>query len=304
MTLPPDGGAAPAALPLSPEVASGSAKRRRPARVEIQLLGREHEVASSVHYRRAVIGACAVEAAICAGGLGAAGKPNEDALLIVPPDAPGEPALVVVADGHFGADAAELAVAAVGRAWADASPEVREGSDEALVRLVRMAQAAITEAGTEGETTLLLAVIHNGTTLRWASVGDSYLYRLPPGRGGRRANRLDRVWLGPRLTVPVHEVTRRGRFELAPGTRVLLTTDGIPEAIRNVPTLGARQIRAALDGGGDQPLDALVRTALDRGGEDNIAAVLVTVAGEGCTASSKPPRGARWATVWRALRRG
>ena len=304
MTALSEGGAARAALALSPEVASGTATRRRPARFEIRLLGREHEVASSVHYRRAAIGACAVETAICAGGRGAAGKPNEDALLVVPPDALGEPALVVVADGHFGADAAELAVAAVGRAWADASPEVREDSAEGLLRLVRTAQATIAEAGTKGETTLLLAAIHNGTTLRWASVGDSYLYRLPPGRGGRRANRLDRVWLGPCLTVPVHEVTRRGRFDLPPGTRVLLTTDGIPEAIRNVPTLGARQIRAALDGGGDQPLDALVRTALDRGGEDNIAAVLVTVAGEGCTASSKPPRGARWATVWRALRRG
>ena len=99
-------------------------------------------------------------------------------------------------------------------------------------------------------------------------------------------------------------MTRRGRFELAPGTRVLLTTDGVPEAIRNVPTLGARQIRAALDGGGDRPLDALVRTALDCGGEDNIAAVLITVGGEGCAGVSKPPREARWATVWRALRRG
>lgn len=302
MTLPPDGASAPSS---SPEAASGGAKRGRTVRLEVRLLGREHEVASEVHYRRALIGASAVEAAICAGGSGAAGKPNEDALLVVPPDAPGEPALVMVADGHFGADAAELAVDAVGRAWADASPEVREGSDEALLRLVRMAQAAISEAGTEGETTLLLAVIHDGTTLRWASVGDSYLYRWPPGRGGGQANRLDRVWLGTRLTVPVHEVTRRGRFELVPGMRVLLTTDGIPEAIRNVPTLGTRQIRAALDGGGDQPLDALVRTALDRGGEDNIAAVLVTVAGEGCTASGKPLRGARWATtVRRALRCG
>ena len=298
---PPDDAAAPSP---SPEAASDTGKCRRPARVEIRLLGCEHEVASRVHCHRVVIGSSAVEAAICAGGLGVAGKPNEDALLVVPPDAPGEPALVVVADGHFGADAAELAVDAVGRAWADASPGVREDSDEALLRLVRMAQAAISEAGTEGETTLLLAVIHNGTTLRWASVGDSHLYRFPLGRRGRRVNPLDRVWLGPRLTVPVHEVTRRGRFQLVPGMRVLLTTDGVPEAIRNVPTLGARQIRAALEGGGDQPLDALVRTALDCGGEDNIAAVLVTVAGEGCKASGKPPQGALWATVWRALRGG
>lgn len=304
MTLPPEGGALPGALPLSPDVASATATRRRPARVEVRLLGREHEVASAVHYRQTVIGACTVEAAICAGGFAAAGKPNEDALLVMPPDAPGEPVLVLVADGHFGADAAELAVAAVGKGWASASPEVREDSEEALLRLVRMAQAAIAEAGTQGETTLLLAVVHNGTALRWASVGDSYLYRLPPGRGGRRVNRLDRVWLGSRLIVPIHQVTRRGRFELAPGTRVLLTTDGVPEAIRNVPTLGARQIRAALDGGGDRPLDALVRTALDCGGEDNIAAVLITVGGEGCAGVSKPPREARWATVWRALRRG
>ena len=265
MTLPPEGGALPGALPLSPDMVSATATRRRPARVEIRLLGREHEVASAVHYRQTAIGACTVEAAICAGGSAAAGKPNEDALLVMPPDAPGEPVLLLVADGHFGADAAELAVAAVGKAWASASPEVREDSEEALLRLVRMAQAAIAEAGTQGETTLLLAVVHNGTALRWASVGDSYLYRLPPGRGGRRVNRLDRVWLGSRLIVPIHQVTRRGRFELAPGTRVLLTTDGVPEAIRNVPTLGARQIRAALDGGGDRPLDALVRTALDCG---------------------------------------
>jgi serine/threonine protein phosphatase PrpC len=268
--------------------------------MEIRLLGRDHDAVGVVEYRRAGLGTVSVEAAICAGGEAAAGKPNEDALLVVLPDEEGEAGLALVADAHFGPDAAEVAVAAVARAWAGAPRAVGVEPEESLLRLVRLAQAAIADAGTESETTLLLAVLGGGT-LHWASVGDSYLYRLDAGRRTRRLNRADRVWLGARLVVPVHEVTRLGRFDLLPGTRVLLTTDGIPEAVRNVPTLGPRQITAALDDGGERPLEALVRAALARGGEDNVAAVLISVPGGDEAVTSDSGRIGAWASAWRTL---
>jgi len=264
------------------------------------LLGRDYDAVGVVEYRRAALGAAIVEAAICAGGEGAALKPNEDALLVVLPDEDGEDGLALVADAHFGPEAAELAVAVVAAAWAGAPRAVGVEPAGALLRLVRLAQAAIADAGTESETTLLLAALWGGT-LHWASVGDSYLYRLGGGRRTRRLNRADRVWLGARLVVPVHQVTRLGRFDLLPGTRVLLTTDGIPEAVRNVSTLGPRQITAALDDGGDRPLEALVRAALARGGEDNVAAVLISVPGGDEALTSGSGGVGAWASAWRRL---
>ncbi|MCU0934921.1 MAG: protein phosphatase 2C domain-containing protein [Gammaproteobacteria bacterium] len=267
--------------------------------MEIRLLGRDHDAAGIVAYHQAVFGTAVVEVAICAGGEAAAGKPNEDALLVVPPEAEGEAGLALVADAHFGQEAAELAVAAVAEGWARAAGDERREPEETLLRLVRAAQAALSDAGSESETTLLLVVLQ-GAALHWASVGDSYLYRIEAGGRARVVNRVDRVWLGARLVVPVHEVTRRGRFDLAPGSRVLLATDGIPEAVRNVPTLRPRQVAAALDGGGDGPLQALVRVALDRGGEDNIAAVLITAPGAGAETAGGGGGGA-WASAWRSL---
>lgn len=268
--------------------------------MEIRLLGRDHDAVGVVEYRRAALGAAIVEAAICAGGEAAAVKPNEDALLVVLPDGEGEDGLALVADAHFGPEAAEIAVAAVAESWDRFAGGGIEASEEALLRLVRLAQAAIADAGTESETTLLLAAVGGGT-LHWASVGDSYLYRLGAGRRTRRLNRADRVWLGARLGVPVHQVTRLGRFDLLPGTRVLLTTDGIPEAVRNVSTLGPRQITAALDDGGERPLEALVRAALARGGEDNVAAVLISVPGGDEALTSDGGRVGAWASAWRRL---
>ncbi len=272
--------------------------REAPHPMEIRLLGRDYGAVGVVEYRRAALGALTVETAICAGGEAAADKPNEDALLVVLPEEEA-PGLALVADAHFGPEAAETAVAAVSEAWARAPRDGREGPEETLLRLVRLAQAAITDTASESETTLLLAVVAGGT-LQWASVGDSFLYRLDAGQRARVVNRADRVWLGARLAVPVHEVTRLGRIDLAPGSRVLLATDGIPEAVRNVSTLGPRQIAAALDGGGSRPLEALVRTALARGGEDNIAAVLISVPdGE---AGTTVARGVgAWASAWRSL---
>jgi serine/threonine protein phosphatase PrpC len=267
--------------------------------MEIRLLGRDHAAAGVVAYHQVAFGAGAVEVAICAGGEAAAGKPNEDALLVVPPEAEGEAGLALVADAHFGPEAAEVAVAAVAEAWARAAGDERRQPQETLLRLVRAAQAAVADAGSESETTLILALAR-GAALHWASVGDSYLYRIEPGGRARVVNRVGRVWLGARLVVPVHEVTRRGQLDLAPDSRVLLATDGIPEAIRNVSTLRPRQIAAALDGGGERPLEALVHAALEQGGEDNIAAVLIRAPGAGA-ATTDPGAGGPWASAWRSL---
>jgi serine/threonine protein phosphatase PrpC len=250
--------------------------------MEVRLLGRDYEVVGAVEARRLDLHGLDVEMVISRGGEAAAGKPNEDALLVMDSAGGEAPVLGMVADAHFGREAAELAVAAVAQAYSSCRWPARpqDGARETLLRFVRAAQAAIVESGTESETTLLVGVV-DARTFHWASVGDSYVYVLRPGRRATVANPQVRVWLGARLGVPVSEVTRHGHCPLEVGTRVLMTTDGIPEAIWNVPTLGPKQIAGVLDGAEDHPLRALTQRALAQGGEDNIAAVLLTVPGSG-----------------------
>jgi serine/threonine protein phosphatase PrpC len=245
--------------------------------VEIRLLGREHEAVGEVETRTLAWGGVRVEAAISRGGPATGDKPNEDALLVIAPEAPGMPLIVAVADAHFGREAAELAVGAVAgvQGRTDWTPGDAGHLRETLLRMVRAAQAAVLEGGSPSETTLLIGLLA-GRDFHWASVGDSYLYWFRPGRRPAVQTRADRVWLGARLAVPVQEVTRLGRCRLGGGDRVLLTTDGIPEAVWNVLTLTPRRIEELLAAGGDAALEGLARAAIDRAGEDNIAAVLLT----------------------------
>ena len=247
--------------------------------MEVRLYGRDYEVAGAVEDQRLECLGLDVEMVISRGGEAAAEKPNEDALLLIGPEQGEAPLLGLVADAHFGPEAAEIAVAAVAQSYPSCqwSGMTEEAIRDTLLRLIRVAQAAIVESGTESETTLLVGVVA-GLTLHWASVGDSFLYCLRPGRPARVVNPQVRVWLGARLGVPVNEVTRRGHCPLEVGTRVLMTTDGIPEAVRDVPTLGPKEITAALDEAAERPLRALAQAALARGGEDNLAALLLTVA--------------------------
>lgn len=248
-----------------------------PGSARIVLLGRDHEGIGLVAARTADLGPARLEAVISRGGPAAGSKPNEDAVLVL---AEGGPALVLVADAHYGPAASELAAAAAervysGTAWRGlGEPQLRE----VLLRMVRASQAAIAQEGGDSETTLLLGLLSSGV-LYWGNVGDSYLYRFPAGRGAAVLNTPTRIWLGARLGVPVHEVTQLGRCSVEPGTRVLLATDGIPEPIRGVLAFGPPRIRAVLDGGGERPLEGLARAALEYAGEDNIAGVLITGAG-------------------------
>jgi serine/threonine protein phosphatase PrpC len=248
--------------------------------VEIRLLGRDFETIDAVTGRSLEWDGVHVETVICRGGPAAASKPNEDALLVVSPEEGAIPLLAMVADAHFGGEASELAVTAVARVhqatdWRDRGAA---SAEEALLRMVRASQGAITARALQSETTLLIVVLVD-RTLHWASVGDSYLYRFRPQRSPDILNTPSRVWLGDRLRVPIREVTHRGRVHLEPGTDVLLTTDGIPEPLRNVPTFSPKMIMRLLDSGGQRRLESLARAALDRAGEDNIAAVLLRLLG-------------------------
>lgn len=265
---------------------------------ELRLLGPDHPVPGEVAYRRLELGNWSLEAVISQGNRSATEKPNEDALLVLLPAEPAVPALLAVADAHFGADAAELALAGAGSTYLRSTRGWRaaEGPRDLLLRCVRSAQAAVVEGGCESETTLLAALLC-GEGLWWASVGDSYLYRFRNGRRPRVVNRRSRLWLGARLTVPVSEVTVLGRCPLEPGVGFLLATDGVSEPRQGWPALSGRGLQRVLNGAADRPLEALARFVLDAGGEDNLAAIRLS--GPTPPPASRTGGLGQWLARWR-----
>ncbi len=201
---------------------------------------------------------------------------NEDALFLSPPHGRA-PGMVAVADAHFGARASELALRAIEAAaartcWDDAS---ELGHRRVLSELVRAAGSRVLREAEGSETTLLLVTIL-GTRLVWTSIGDSYLYLLPATTRPRVLNPIARQWLGARANIDAATLASFGTVDLSPGDRILLATDGIPEAVRGRSTFTPDDVQAALDAGGDGPLEFLVGAALARGGEDNVAAILLS----------------------------
>jgi serine/threonine protein phosphatase PrpC len=266
----------------------------------IRWLGREHAAPGVVAWSRIELEGSSLEAVISQGNQDPAEKANEDALLVLVPPGPPALPLVLVADAHFGPQAAELAVAAAVRthAAADWSDLGAPALHELLLRTLRAAQGTILERESASEAAVLVGLVGDDAFI-WASVGDAYLYRLQAGRRPRVLNRQARVWLGGRLRVPVREVTELGRCPLEAGEEVLLATDGIPEAVRDDTVLPPSRVEAVLRGAADRRLEALARAALDSGGEDNLAAVLLTL-------GPAPPRerAAPFSWLSRRLRRG
>jgi len=259
------------------------------------LRGREHTKLGAV--AAVAEGGCAI--ALSRGGF-AKGyhhrDPNEDAAAF----ALGERgALLAVADGHGGCEAAELAVARVLEAFGDAlggagplAPRWREAAGGAIARL----HAEIVERGARGgnpeaRTTLALAVARpDEDLLALASVGDSHAFVA----GAARAEDLA-VGEGPPTylgspSLEAGELLARAVTQVVPlaGARaVALATDGLSERGIGVeaPELAVIEVldRAARAAPELQPLEAarsLVECALashrrQRSGDNVAAAVLI-----------------------------
>ena len=143
------------------------------------------------HHAQGEIAVCDDEPAALAISLGGAPKlyahtdPNEDAALLVR----GEGGLLLaVADGHGGADAAEIAIrilAARAGPWTEATWPCGDWKAIALSVLLE-ANAAICEAAARGgrrlsRTTLAFAVVRpRDPVIRFASIGDSHVFHVTP----------------------------------------------------------------------------------------------------------------------------
>jgi protein phosphatase len=216
---------------------------------------------------------------------------NEDYFLIDP-----SLGLYLVADGMGGAQAGEHA----SRLAAETVREViqkRGTEDGALLSAFaeanrRVMNAAANDPAMEGMGTTLVAALAEGNSLKIASVGDSRAYVYESG--ALSAITDDQTWVnevGRRLgldegslrshpmrhvltvAIGVSEDLRVHTYQirLAPGTQVLLSSDGLHGVAREEDLASTLGLKESLEG----KCQKLIAAAREQGGPDNITAVLL-----------------------------
>lgn len=203
--------------------------------------------------------------------------PNEDVAAVSVGD---RAALLVVADGHNGAEASTVAVRTVLDRLGD-DPPPADLDDPDLVRLfhaagqaVRSATAGLGRVRRESRTTLTLALLA-GRRLQWASLGDSALFLVGAG-GGRELTSPEPRFVGPSLTTgAIDRLLGRGTVEVGHGDWVVLVTDGFTNFVRGaVPADAAAAVLRDLHDAGEA-VRGLVDLAGGGGAGDNVAVVAV-----------------------------
>jgi serine/threonine protein phosphatase PrpC len=158
---------------------------------------------------------------------------NEDVgAIVVGPRA----SLLVVADGHFGCEASELAVEFVLTALS-ADPPPADISDEELVTVffdagvaVQRETAHVAHGRPESRTTLALALVSRDA-VQWAALGDSCVLVTSQDDGGR----LDvprSAYLGQRFGISeMAAAMTRGRCRRDDVAGLVLATDGLVDSL-------------------------------------------------------------------------
>jgi len=155
--------------------------------------------------------------------------------------------------------------------------EVLRGLDEAIASMHRDALATAAVARLEG------LAGPGGARLRWANAGHPPPFVVAPGQcvqvlGGR----LGDLMLGVDPEVEREEAV----LDLAPGTVVLLYTDGLVERRGSTLDDGLARLRACLEELAGRPLaelcDQLLERMLDGTARDDVALVAVTVQPDAC----------------------
>jgi len=203
--------------------------------------------------------------------------------------------LWLVADGMGGHAHGELASALAREAIVR---EVRRGSE--LEHAIRAADHDIQHASRQNAdshpmgTTVVAAVIRE-QRFQIAWVGDSRGYLWRDGRltrlshdhtyiqalihagvinraQARRHPQRNVVTQALGVTAPEQLTVDTLSGEFAPGSQLLLCSDGLSEEVRDAQMAG---ILANLEWSAQECVDALVATALDHGGSDNITVILI-----------------------------
>lgn len=230
---------------------------------------------------------------------------NEDNLLSLP-----EQGIFLVADGVGGRACGEVASAMCVEAFSDEAPQIvaalqafdqsrsTEARNAVLSELDRVCQVATRRiyetAETEdrkGMTTTMVAVVVGGGSAFLVHVGDSRAYLFRDGEVRQltedhsMVNELVRsgkmTWPEARASRHRHVITRavglyptvqpsRGSFDLLPGDRLILCSDGLSDVVapeRMLQLVGAYEPTKAVE--------ELIQAALDRGGPDNVTVQLI-----------------------------
>lgn len=230
---------------------------------------------------------------------------NEDNLLTLP-----EVGLFLVADGVGGRASGEVASAMCVETFSDQgarlsarlsgyatdrSIDSRNAVISELDNVCQLATRRIYEAaesqGKKGMTTTMVAIAIAGGTAFVVHVGDSRGYLVRDGEirqlteDHSMVNELVRsgkmTWAEARASRHRHVITRAvglyptvqpslGSFDLLPGDRILLCSDGLSDVVSP-----EKMLQFATDREPKLSVDELIQAALDRGGPDNVTVVVV-----------------------------
>lgn len=203
--------------------------------------------------------------------------PNEDVVAaVVGPRA----TLLAVADGHNGADSAEVAITTVLDRFGD-DPPPDPDEDDLLELFVRAGHAVLRVTREldpphrESRTTLSLALV-GPTSVTWAALGDSPVF-VVDGGGARELSTSRHLFVGhPLSRFMLDERLGRGRVALDGGDTIVLTSDGFTNFAATDPAVAVAEAVAATP----RPVDAaaaLVEHAADGGAGDNVAVAVAAV---------------------------
>jgi serine/threonine protein phosphatase PrpC len=208
--------------------------------------------------------------------------PNEDSAAAVVGT---EATLLVVADGHNGVEAAEIAVSYVLGALGDVPPPANLSDGQLVDLFLSASQRVMRETRRlalpkrESRTTLTIALVAP-QRVQWAGMGDTALF-VADGRAARDLSRPRHHFVGYQASRrEVDERLWRGVRPLTAGSWVVLTTDGFTNFTSMSPAMVVADIVRRADDACDIAR-AIVEHAGTGGAGDNVAVAVAAAPARG-----------------------
>lgn len=269
--------------------------------VQATMFGKDHEQKGRIHVQDLAPFPIALGTSA-----GVRSKPNEDAVGV---SVLGAEFVLAIADGHWGRDASEIAIAkAIDLIRPDGRPAQESETRARLFALYEQVNTELYRLAVSGpgapapETTLIVCHVSpaaEGIFLCWASFGDSYLFLQRDGEL-RQLNTLQSRWLGylSRLSenaesrsILMRFLSEEARYmgvaggletgiePLEPRDALLLCTDGLigsdcgpaPAVLTELADILASDLSPGAR------LEGMIASALDRGEQDNISCAAAVI---------------------------